>query len=270
MENEILNEKILSSHLATELETLYTNKYGQNANIDVYYYKYTAPLLKEIVQCISNPNSTKDISYFIGKKGLQKIRYYYGIDNQIDDKRKTNINSILGTLLFKIVFEAQIRYMSDKVKLDGPVPVSTPLSNFLIPAAVVNELDRYLHNNYKLNRPLLLSDLITMVEEDKLKFIRNIGELYATEMGRFVTICKVNEDKSVKEEPKSTITFSETRNIFEALVSRYEELINRKKQLEEELAGYEELKQQRDELDGEIIIFQERVKKLERKMSEDE
>ena len=230
MENEVMYESLLS-----ELAILYTDKYGQNANIDVYYENYTVPLLKEIVQCISNPNSTKDISYFIGKKGLQKIRYYYGIDNQIDDKRKTNINLILGTLLFKIVFEAQIRYMSDKVKLYGSVPVSTPLSNFLIPTAVVNEVDRYLRNNQKLDRSLLLYDLITLVEEDKLRSIRNIGELYASEMGRFVNICMG------KEKVETHIEQDEFSVLLQELTNKYYYLLAQKNHLDSEIAKYEDL-----------------------------
>ena len=251
MENEVMYESLLS-----ELVILYTNKYGQNANIDVYYYKYTESLIKEVVQCISNPNSAKDISYFIGKKSLQKIRYYYGIDNQIDDKRKTNINSILSTLLFKIVFEAQIRYMSDKVKLDGPVPVSTPLSNFLIPTAVVNKVDRYLRNNQKPDRPLLLYDLITLVEEDKLGSIRNIGELYVSEMGRFVNICMG------KEKVETHIEQDEISVLLQELTNKYDYLLTQKKHLDSEIAKYEDLLCQRKEIEEAIDSFKNQIKMI--------
>lgn len=253
-------ENYFNEELYTYLLNAYKSRFGDDKLFEKFF-SYTKQTIRDVVYKLSDPETKHfEVSDYVCLAGFKKIRKYFEIQASDVEVYEHTINSVCKRALTNIVFEAQLQYIRDYVKENGPIDPETSCSDYYLPSLIINQFKWHKHQ-----QDLKVSHLINY-DLNKIA-----GEQTRNYIAKFVDACtKVNEDKSVKEEPKSTITFSETRNVFEALFSRYEELINRKKQLEEELAGYEELKQQRDELDGEIIIFQERVKKLERKMSEDE
>ena len=134
----------MNNELYNKLINTYSEKYLSDDRINCFYNEYTEPLIRKIVNLISDHNKEHDenLDNYITEYSFKIVRKYFAIKDypiEISYTERTFEGKVLTActkLVARIIFEAQLQYIRDYVKENGPIDPETSCSDYYLPSLI--------------------------------------------------------------------------------------------------------------------------------------
>ncbi len=256
----------MNNELYNKLINTYFEKYSSDDRINCFYNEYTEPLIRKIANLISDPNKEHDenLDNYITEYSFKIVRKYFAIKDypiEISYTERTFEGKVLTActkLVARIIFEAQLQYLTDLTNENGELDKNTHMSNYFFP------ITQGIKHIERTKGDITIFDLKVLFRSNEINRCRGIGLSTKDDIKRFLNVFELKvEKRPVSVEP---ITLDTAEGLFNGLITKYNNLLDKKQKIEAEISRYEELLKEKKAIEEEINVFEENIKLLNLKL----
>ena len=256
----------MNNELYNKLINTYFDKYSSDDRINWFYNEYTKPLISKIANLISDPNKEYDenLDNYITEYSFEIVRKYFAVKDypiEISYTEKAFEGKVLTActkLVARIIFEAQLQSLTDLANENGELDKNTHISKYFFPIA------QGIKNIERTKGDITISDLKVLFRSNKINKFRGIGLSTMDDIKRFLNVFEIKVEKNpVSVEP---ITLDTAEGLFNGLITKYNNLLDKKQKIEAEISRYEKLLEEKKAIEEEINVFEVNIKLLNLKL----